>query len=129
MATGSPRSNRLHKLSQPRSVVRTLGEPVLTEPRPRSRMISFRLTAEEYDRFRELCATCGTRSVSELARAAINSLLKQPAQVPEEALEYRVAELEGRVNMLRSEFRKLRQNAAGQAMEEPTVNFSERLSS
>jgi hypothetical protein len=92
-------------------------------------MISFRLTAEEYDRFRELCATCGTRSVSELARAAINSLLKQPAQVPEEALEYRVAELEGRVNLLRSEFRKLRQSAAGQAMEEPTVNFSERLSS
>ena len=92
-------------------------------------MISFRLTAEEYDRFRELCSTCGTRSVSELARAAINSLLKQPAQVPEEALEYRVAELEGRVNLLRSEFRKLRQSAAGQAMEEPTVNFSERLSS
>jgi hypothetical protein len=50
-------------------------------------MISFRLTAEEYDRFRELCSTCGTRSVSELARAAINSLLKQPEHVPEEALE------------------------------------------
>jgi hypothetical protein len=92
-------------------------------------MISFRLTAEEYDRFRELCSTCGTRSVSELARAAINSLLRQPAHVPKEALECRVAELEGRVNMLRLEFRKLRQSAGGQAMEEPTANFSERLSS
>jgi hypothetical protein len=73
-------------------------------------MISFRLTAEEYDRFRELCSTCGTRSVSELARAAINSLLKQPAHVPEEALEYRVAELEGRVNMLRLELKRLARN-------------------
>jgi hypothetical protein len=70
-------------------------------------MISFRLSAEEYDRFRELCSTCGTRSVSELARAAINSLLKAPDHVPAEALEARVAELEGRVNMLRLEFKKL----------------------
>jgi hypothetical protein len=71
-------------------------------------MVSFRLTADEYDRFRELCSNCGTRSVSELARAAINSLLKQSAQIPRDALESRVSELEGRVNMLRSEFRKFR---------------------
>jgi hypothetical protein len=92
-------------------------------------MISFRLTAEEYDRFRELCSASGTRSVSELARAAINSLLKQPAHVPEEALECRVAELEGRVNMLRLEFKKLRQIGSDQAMEEPTVSIPKRLSS
>jgi hypothetical protein len=80
-------------------------------------MISFRLTAEEYDRFLELCSDCGTRSVSELARAAINSLLKQPAQVPAETLEGRVTELEGRVNMLRSEFRKLRHQPADRGPE------------
>ena len=72
-------------------------------------MISFRLTADEYERFRELCNTCGTRSVSELARIAINSLLKQPAEVPAEALESRVAALEGRVNMLRMELKRLTQ--------------------
>jgi hypothetical protein len=77
-------------------------------------MISFRLSAEEYDRFRELCATCGTRSVSELARAAINSLLKEPGHVPAEALEARVSELEGRVNMLRLEFKKLSPVSDGQ---------------
>jgi hypothetical protein len=71
-------------------------------------MVSFRLTADEYDRFCELCSASGTRSVSELARAAINSLLKQPGQAPREALESRVAELEGRMNMLRLEFKKLR---------------------
>jgi uncharacterized small protein (DUF1192 family) len=89
-------------------------------------MISFRLTAEEYDRFRELCSTCGTRSVSELARAAINSLLKEPAQVPEEALAYRVAELEGRINMLNLEFRRLRRREDQPALEEATASFSER---
>jgi hypothetical protein len=89
-------------------------------------MISFRLTADEYDRFLELCSTCGTRSVSELARAAINSLLKQPAQqIPQEALEYRVAELEGRVNMLRLEFMKLRQGGGGHALEEAATSLSD----
>jgi hypothetical protein len=92
-------------------------------------MISFRLTAEEYDRFRELCSTCGTRSVSELARAAINSLLKEPELVPQEALESRVAELEGRVNMLRLEFRKLRQVPSNQVVDEPAATVQERLSS
>jgi hypothetical protein len=90
-------------------------------------MISFRLTAEEYDRFRELCSTTGTRSVSELARAAINSLLKQPAHAPSEALESRVAELEGRVNMLRLEFRKLR--ADGEATEGATTSKAAGLGS
>ena len=93
-------------------------------------MVSFRLTADEYDRFRELCSTCGTRSVSELARAAINSLLKQPEAVPREALESRVTELEGRVNMLRLEFRKWRQGgSSSQALEEATASVADRLSS
>ena len=85
-------------------------------------MISFRLTAEEYDRFHELCATCGTRSVSELARAAINALLKQPAHAPSEAIESRVTELEGRVNILRSEFMKLRRQEAGQTPDATKVD-------
>ena len=84
-----------------------------TEPTARTKMISFRLTAEEYDRFQQLCANSGARNVSELARTAINAILKQPLQVPREALEYQVAALEGRVNMLFLEFRRLRQENAG----------------
>ena len=70
-------------------------------------MISFRLTAEEYERFRELCFTNGIRSVSEMARAAINLLLQQPARAPQEALEGRVSELEGRLHMLALEMKQL----------------------
>lgn len=74
-------------------------------------MISFRLTAEEYDRFRELCFTRGIRSVSEMARAAMNLLAQEPARVPQEALESRVAEIEGRVHLLALEIKKLANGA------------------
>lgn len=92
-------------------------------------MISFRLTAEEYDRFHDLCAACGTRSVSELARTAINALLKQPADVPRESLECQVAALEGRVNMLLSEFRKMRELGSGYVTDDPATNLPKRISS
>ena len=92
-------------------------------------MISFRLTAEEYNRFHELCASCGTRSVSELARTAINALLKQPPQVPRETLEYQVATLEGRVNMLLLEFKRMRERNGGRAFERHLEKISERAES
>jgi hypothetical protein len=75
-------------------------------------MISFRLTAEEYDRFRELCYTHGIRSVSEMARSAINMMLSQPSRAPQEALETRVSELESRLHLLSLEIKKLNQHSA-----------------
>ena len=74
-------------------------------------MVSFRLTADEYDRIRELCFAQGIRSVSEMARAAINTLLQQPARASQDSLEFRVAELESRLHLLVLEMRKLSQNA------------------
>jgi hypothetical protein len=75
-------------------------------------MISFRLTAEEYDRFRELCYSNGIGSVSEMARAAINLMLSQPARAPREALETRVSELESRLHLLSLEIKKLSQQTS-----------------
>jgi len=80
-----------------------------TRESSRSRMISFRLTEDEYDRCRELCYSQGLRSVSEMARAGLNLLLEQPGRVAKEALEARVAELEGRLHMLSLELRRLAQ--------------------
>ena len=73
----------------------------------RSRMISFRLTQDEYEKFRRVCFTHGIKSVSEMARAAINLLLQDPARAPNEAIESRVAELEARVHMLFLELKRL----------------------
>lgn len=75
-------------------------------------MISFRLTAEEYDRVRELCEAYGTRSISELARNAINALLNQPVPIPRQSLEHEVAKLEGQVSMLLVEFERMREKSA-----------------
>ena len=77
----------------------------------RSRMISFRLTQEEYEKFRRVCFTHGIRSVSEMARAAINLLLQEPSRAPNEAIESRVAELEARVHMLFLELKRLDRSA------------------
>jgi len=44
--------------------------------KPRSRMISIRLSEEEYIGLKRLCAITGARSVSDLARDAMNLLLK-----------------------------------------------------
>jgi hypothetical protein len=74
-------------------------------------MISFRLSEDEYDRFRDLCFHHGIRSVSEMARAAINMLLQQPTRAPQESLESRVSELEGRLHMLSMEVRKINNGA------------------
>ena len=76
----------------------------------RSKMISFRLTEEEYGRFRELCFSQGIRSVSEMARAALNLMLEQPDRVPASSLEGRVSEIEGRIHILSLEVKKLNQS-------------------
>lgn len=74
----------------------------------KNRMVSCRLTAEEYKRLRDLSSVIGVRSVSELARVAISELLQQPIQEPRRSLESRVSELEGQVQTLSLDIRKLR---------------------
>jgi hypothetical protein len=44
--------------------------------KPRSRMISVRLSDEEYSAIRRLCVVTGARSVSDLARDAVHVLLE-----------------------------------------------------
>ena len=41
----------------------------------KTKMISFRLSTEEYDRLRAACRTAGVTNVSELARAAMHQIL------------------------------------------------------
>jgi predicted DNA-binding protein len=41
----------------------------------KSKMVSFRLSLEEYQRFRALCASQGVRSLSDLARTAMQKLV------------------------------------------------------
>jgi hypothetical protein len=70
-------------------------------------MISFRLSEEEHERFRQLCFTHGIRSVSEFARVAMNSYFEKSSRVPHDALENRIVELENRLHLLALELQKL----------------------
>jgi hypothetical protein len=83
-------------------------------------MISFRLSPEEYQHFRDFCLTQGTRSFSEMARAAVNKLAQDPeaANATNGAVESRLRNLEGRVQVLAAELRRL---SNGDAASEPGV--------
>jgi hypothetical protein len=78
----------------------------------RNGMITVRLTAEEYRRFRELCLSLGVRSFSEMARAALNMLLQEPGRAPKQTLESRVAEFEACLRMFIGESRNLNRDTA-----------------
>lgn len=49
----------------------------MTDTKRRSRMISVRLSEEEYAALRHLCSLTGARSVSDLTRDAMRSVLKR----------------------------------------------------
>ena len=69
---------------------------------PKSRMISIRISDEEYEGLRSLCLSQGARSVSDLARTAMNQMLhitSDPANTGS-SVELRFQELHGRLNLL-----------------------------
>jgi hypothetical protein len=88
----------------------------------RSRMVSFRLSEDEYVNLRILCETGGARSVSDLARDAVNRLI-QPDSHVEVAAALRV--LEGRVDRLDLKVQRLttagEQDTSREARESPEV--------
>lgn len=48
----------------------------MTVPNPRSRMVSVRLSEEEFMALRRVCSATGARSVSELTREAMRAVLR-----------------------------------------------------
>lgn len=68
--------------------------------KPRVRMVSFRLSEEEYDGLRSLCLSEGARSVSELARSTVCRLLGSTNGSPVLTLEKRVEELDQEIKRL-----------------------------
>lgn len=70
-------------------------------PMRRSRMISFRLSEEEYEALKGSCSQNGARSVSDLARSAMHQFLgngRLPR--PDRSFESELERLNGRIAML-----------------------------
>ena len=74
----------------------------------RSKMISFRLSSVEYEQFRQYCGTHGGSSVSELARAAVNRLIREAAGESTNGLEGRINELETQLHLLALELKNVK---------------------
>jgi len=76
----------------------------------RSRMVSIRLSDEEFRRLRELCTATGARSLSDLARDAMHRLMAGVGPgngASDERLTERVAELDQRLNHLQERVSRL----------------------
>ena len=70
----------------------------------RSRMISFRLSEDEYASLRSLCENEGARSVSDLARDAVHRLIKKDSP---DSMEMALRTLQGRMEILDLQVRQL----------------------
>ena len=87
----------------------------MTVMKPRSRMISVRLSEEEYAALRQLCSLTGARSVSDLTRDAMRTVLRgvnREEQVGSNLDEFRagiknlekkVEQLEAKITMFKAE--------------------------
>jgi Arc/MetJ-type ribon-helix-helix transcriptional regulator len=70
----------------------------------RSRMISFRLSEDEYASLRSLCENGSARSVSDLARDAVHRLIGKDSQADVESA---MRTLEGRMDTLDLQVQRL----------------------
>lgn len=72
----------------------------------RSKMVSIRLSDEEFRRLREMCETTGARSISDLAREAMHRLVDMPknghapVETRLELLDQKVTNLQARLDKL-----------------------------
>lgn len=73
-------------------------------------MVSFRVSSEEYEKLRGFCISKGQRSVSDLARLAVNTIVDHGV-TPN--LESRLSEVEGQLGLLTRELLRLGAVPAG----------------
>lgn len=73
----------------------------MLDPYRRKKMISLRLSEEEYELLKTRYRTYGARNVSELARLALHRMMAGPAG-PQDGFAEKLAELDERVRALES---------------------------
>ncbi len=83
----------------------------------RTKVISIRLSAEEYDELQALCATKGADSISELARAGLKLLMLNERTNGHTAIAGRVEAIDTRVSELARDVERLNDLLATARME------------
>lgn len=67
------------------------------------KMVSFRLSAEEFELFKDHCSAINARSVSEMAREAVHHYMENQQENPDVDLRTKVLSLETKIELLESE--------------------------
>ncbi|HKW98200.1 MAG TPA: hypothetical protein VJN43_10735 [Bryobacteraceae bacterium] len=78
----------------------------MTVLKRRSRMVSFRLSEEEYEGLRQICLTVGARSLSDIARDAVHRLLGEETE-PRKDVDAELRLLGEKMNALDQEVKRL----------------------
>jgi len=73
----------------------------------RAKMVSIRLSDDEYRRIKEMTEAQGARSVSDVARSAMHLMLANYEAGTDATIEARVQELDGRLTVLGDEVQRL----------------------
>jgi hypothetical protein len=89
----------------------------MTVLKPRSRMISVRLSEEEYSALRRLCTVTGARSVSDLTRDAMRVLLngvkrEEVLGIPMDEFRVQMKSLDRKLEQLTEEITTLKANGS-----------------
>ena len=79
----------------------------------RIRSVNFRLSEDEYEHLRKVCAASGARSLSDLARSAVNKLVDQNVWSSDRFLEGVVRRLDLQVAELSRQLQRLAQLVEG----------------
>jgi pyridoxal biosynthesis lyase PdxS len=82
----------------------------MTPMRRRDKMISVRLSDDEFVKVKEACSATGARSLSDLARDAIRRIMagaRAPREAGEDGLSARVEDLDRKVNHLQRQVSRL----------------------
>jgi hypothetical protein len=77
----------------------------------RSRMISFRLSHEDYERFARMCSDRGVRSISDMARIALQKLVAGDAEL--DPVFFQVHDLRNRIKIVANEVERLAEVVEG----------------
>ena len=74
--------------------------------RPRNRLVYFRVSQDEYERYNHVCEATGSRSMSDLARSAMQSLVRNDSKQDDHITE-KLTLIETLVNELNRKVNKL----------------------
>jgi len=75
--------------------------------RPRNRLVYFRVSEDEFERFNHICEAMGARSISDLARSAVQSMIQDSNNGHADRVTEKLTALEAMVNDLNDKVHQL----------------------